>query len=34
MTVDEMRHRVSGDEWLGWLMWHAKRAQDEQLARG
>jgi hypothetical protein len=33
MTVAEMRARVDGDEWLGWAIWHAKKAQAEELAR-
>jgi hypothetical protein len=32
MTVAEMRDRVSQDEWVGWMIWHAKRAQAEELA--
>lgn len=33
MTVADMRDRVSGDEWMGWLVYHAKKAQTEQLER-
>jgi hypothetical protein len=32
MTVDEMRQRVSGDEFLHWSIYYARKAQRNELA--
>lgn len=34
MTVGEMRHRMSNEEYTGWTVYHGRKAQREQLARG
>jgi hypothetical protein len=31
-TVDELRRRLSGEEWLGWQVYYARKAQREELA--
>lgn len=31
MTVDEMRHRMSSEEFLYWRMYYARKAQKQQL---
>lgn len=31
MTVDEMRQRMSGDEFLYWSIYYARKAQRQEL---
>jgi hypothetical protein len=31
MTVDEMRQRVSGDEFMHWSIYYARKAQRSEL---
>ncbi len=33
MTVEQMRHTVSSDEYVNWSVYYARKAQREQLAR-
>lgn len=33
MTVAEMRLRMSNEEYVRWIAWHALKQQREELAR-
>lgn len=33
MTVSEMRRSMSGEEYQGWITYHKRKAQQEELAR-
>lgn len=32
MTVDELRQRMSAEEFMRWNIWHGRRAQQQELA--
>lgn len=34
LTVAQLRHTMSADEFMRWGVWHGRRAQVQQLATG
>lgn len=34
MTVAEMRERMSNGEYIRWAVYHGRRVQDAEIARG
>lgn len=33
-TVDELRHRLSADEFMHWQIYYGRLAQEQELAAG